>query len=387
MSRTKRLLSLALLAGVALLTAAVAVGLGNGSGKDPAGDSPLRTVEVTRMTLVDSVDVDAVIGFGDIVALHYLAPPTAAGSGAAQAGSATSAGGATADTRAGRSATSQASDDNGLGLVTWLPAVGTIVRLGEPLLRVDERPVVLLYGAIPLYRTLKPGLEGADVQQLESSLHALGYSGFTVDRNFTDATASVVRRWQKSVGLPQTGTISPGQVLYNGGAVRIAEQRIHIGEIASGDILGYTGAVPSVSATVDISSIRGEIKPGMSVSVVVDGDQGAGTVDRVAPATAADAQAQDQSGPSLRVDVSVADPKLLGNRQGSVTVRFVRGERKDVLVVPVVALVALAEGGYGVQVVDGTSLRYEPVGTGLFARGMVEITSGDVSVGMKVVVP
>jgi multidrug efflux pump subunit AcrA (membrane-fusion protein) len=67
--------------------------------------------------------------------------------------------------------------------------------------------------------------------------------------------------------------------------------------------------------------------------------------------------------------------------------RFVVAERLDVLAVPVVALVAFAEGGYGVQVVEGSTTRYVAVETGLFARGYVEVTSGDLRAGMTIVVP
>jgi peptidoglycan hydrolase-like protein with peptidoglycan-binding domain len=299
---------------------------------------------------VDYLDVDGVIGFGDTVPLRYIAP--------------TSPG--TAD---------------GLGLVTWLPAVGSTVARGEPVLRVDGRPVILLYGAIPLYRTLKPGTEGPDVAQFESNLQALGFGGLTVDQQYTEATATAVRRWQASFALPSTGTVEPGQVFYATGAVRVAAQRSHVGDVATGDILGYTGTVPSVSATIDATRIRGELKAGTAVTVLVDGRDGPGTVERVAPP---DTDAGARLDPSIRLDVSVADPTLLAGREGAATVRIVLADRKNVLVVPVVALVALAEGGYGVQLSDG---RYVAVGTGLFARGMVEITSGEVTAGTKVVVP
>ena len=57
------------------------------------------------------------------------------------------------------------------------------------------------------------------------------------------------------------------------------------------------------------------------------------------------------------------------------------------LPVPVAALLALAEGGYGVQVVEGSTSRIVPVETGLFAGGRVEIAGDGVREGMTVGVP
>ena len=64
--------------------------------------------------------------------------------------------------------------------MTWLPKVGQVVRQGQVLYRVDEAPVVLLYGATPAYRALAEGataadVTGADVAQLNHDLVALGY--------------------------------------------------------------------------------------------------------------------------------------------------------------------------------------------------------------------
>jgi peptidoglycan hydrolase-like protein with peptidoglycan-binding domain len=382
----RRALVLGALGAVALVAGVAAFGVGGDRNAEPGDDASVKTVEVSRMTLDDYLDVDGVIGFGDAVPLRYLAPPAASPPLSGQT------------VQSGQSGPPGPSGqaDEGLGLVTWLPPVGTTIERGQPLLRVDERPVVLLYGTVPLYRTLKAGSVGPDVTQLESNLQALGFSGadgrsassraaFTVDQQFTEATATAVRQWQRSLGLPQTGTAAPGQVLYTAGAIRVADQRIHIGDIATGDILSYTGAVPSVSATIDVSRIRGQITTGTPVTVLVGSGQSAGTVQRVGQPP--DSAGAARAGPSVQVDVAVADPTLLTGKQGAATVRFVVDERKDVLVVPVLALVALVEGGYGVQVVDGSSTRYVAVGTGLFARGMVEITSGDVTVGTKVVVP
>jgi hypothetical protein len=58
-----------------------------------------------------------------------------------------------------------------------------------------------------------------------------------------------------------------------------------------------------------------------------------------------------------------------------------------VLTVPVAALVALAEGGFGVEVVAGDSRRYVAVEAGLFADGRAEVTGAGLRQGMLVVVP
>jgi hypothetical protein len=62
------------------------------------------------------------------------------------------------------------------GRVTGLPRVGATIGRGKQLLRVDDRPVILLYGSTPLFRSLdQVGLVGADVKVLRDNLSALGY--------------------------------------------------------------------------------------------------------------------------------------------------------------------------------------------------------------------
>jgi multidrug efflux system membrane fusion protein len=68
-----------------------------------------------------------------------------------------------------------------------------------------------------------------------------------------------------------------------------------------------------------------------------------------------------------------------------VDVHFTRRKAENVLAVPVGALLALAEGGYGVELADTNELI--AVETGLFANGMVEVTGNGLQPGTKVVVP
>lgn len=369
---------------VVLAVAATAYGFGgrsDGSAQPDAGE--LTTVEVARMTLVDYEDAVGEIGFGEVLPLRYVVPPPA-GAQPPPAGEGDEPG------EGGDGALAEPADppgDQGLGLVTWLPAVGSTVDRGEAVLRVDDEPVVLLFGALPLYRPLGAGMSGADVKQFEENLIALGYTGFTVDDTFTPATATIVRRWQRDLGLQQTGSVAPGEVLYAAGPIRVAEHRIRVGDVAGGDILGYTGSTRTVTAAVSTRRMRTEIVEGASVTVLLpDGVELPATVVRVAPPPG-DAGAPDDASTVL-VEAAVDDPAALDGRQGQATVRFVAHERRDVLAVPVTALVALAEGGYGVQVVDDAGdARYVAVRTGLFARGYVEIVSGDLRAGDRVVVP
>lgn len=54
---------------------------------------------------------------------------------------------------------------------------------------------------------------------------------------------------------------------------------------------------------------------------------------------------------------------------------------------PILALLALAEGGYGVQVVEGGTTRTVVVRTGMFAGGRVEVSGAGIAEGTVVGVP
>ena len=61
------------------------------------------------------------------------------------------------------------------GVVTYVPKEGTIINFGEVLFAVDNKPVILVEGATPFYRTLDLNSDsGPDVLQLEEALVFLG---------------------------------------------------------------------------------------------------------------------------------------------------------------------------------------------------------------------
>ncbi|MGI5212871.1 efflux RND transporter periplasmic adaptor subunit [Plantactinospora sp. CA-290183] len=333
---------------------AATVGFGGGDrGTAASGGLPPATAQITRQTLVDSERVDGELGYG-----------------------------------ATRTAASRLG-----GTVTALTATGARVGRGKTLFAIDNARVVLLYGRLPAYRTLEPGMSGGDVTQFERNLDALGYSGFTVDDEYTSATADAVRDWQDDLGLDETGRVELGRVVYADGEVRVGSHEAELGDAAQPGqaVLTYTATARVVTVPLDVDDER-LAKVGAKVTVSLpDGKEVSGTIadtETVVETDSGGAGGESEPETTIEVTVAVADPKALdGFDQASAEVAFTAAEREDVLTVPVAALLALAEGGYGVELVQGQTTRIVAVRTGLFASGRVEISGEGLAEGATVGMP
>jgi peptidoglycan hydrolase-like protein with peptidoglycan-binding domain len=195
--RRLRWLALAMLVLAGVATAAVVAiesrshaHRGGGLGVPP-GDT---TASVERRTLVEHTQVDGTLTYGGSMELY----------------------------------------DRLAGTFTWLPAVGAVIRRGEPLFRIDNLPVVLLYGSLPAYRALKEGIsDGPDVSELNENLIALGfdpYGSIGTRDHFGAATTAAVKRWQRAAGLPQTGEVELGRVIFAPGERRVTSVHVALGE-------------------------------------------------------------------------------------------------------------------------------------------------------------
>jgi hypothetical protein len=338
----------------AAATAATGFGFGaalrsNDRGRDTGGSLPPQTAKVTRQTLVDTQTETGELGYGEVTTLSGRLP----------------------------------------GTITTLPAIGSTLKRGQAIYRVDNTPVVLMYGSLPAYRTLVTGTEGADVAQFEQNLRALGYTGFTVDNKYTDATAKVVKQWQEDLALPKTGSVDLGRVVYVPGPVRVDTQKAAVGDATQPGtpVLTYTGTSRVVAVELDVADQR-LARKGAAVTVTLpDGRTVPGKIAKVVTIVKP-AEGQAAATTKIAVTVTINDEKALaGIDQAAPQVAFTASERKDVLAVPVAALLALAEGGYGVQVVEGAATRILPVQTGLFASGRVEVSGNGLADGMTVGMP
>ncbi|MFD7643879.1 peptidoglycan-binding protein [Kitasatospora sp. NPDC059795] len=285
--------------------------------------------------------------------------------------------------------------DGGTRIFTQLPKVGDTVKQGESAYQVNGRPVTLFYGEAPLWRALSKGVtDGVDVRLLKWNLVALGFGkDLRVDDKFTDGTTAAVKRWQKSRGVPQTGRVDPSAVVVQPAAVRVASVKASIGAPAQGEVAEVSGTGRQVTVPLPIDK-QTLAKQGDKLTVRLPGGKATtGTISSIG--TVAE-KGENQNGgpggggtPTIKVVVTLDTPEEAGTLDSApVTVGFTSQSRKGVLSVPVNALVALAEGGYAVEVVDGTgNKRLVGVEPGLFANGRVEITGEGLAKDQKVRVP
>jgi Putative peptidoglycan binding domain len=284
------------------------------------------------------------------------------------------------------------------GVVTWLPAAGRIVRRGQVLYRVDGRPVVLLYGASPVYRALAAGdsasdVQGADVRQLNANLVALGYTkryGLDADSDeFGWRTRYAVKRMQDALGVDDTGEVALGSVVFLPGALRVTKVLATLGAPAGGTVLSASGTARQVVVELETTQ-QGRLKAGAAVTLgLPDGRTTPGKVTSVG--RVASTPASDQDRPKIKVLITPTRPADTGSLdQAPVSVGVVTREVPNALVVPVEALLALASGGYAVEVVSSSG-QHKLVGVtlGLFddEAGVVEVTETTLSAGQRVVVP
>jgi hypothetical protein len=279
------------------------------------------------------------------------------------------------------------------GTVTKLPAVGQVVKAGKVLYWVDGKPVILLYGAVPVYRSLSWGTQGADVRQLNAALVALGHA--TEDEldpasgYFGRATYNALRKLQDEAGLEESGSLSLGQ------AVFVPAKTIRV--LKANPVSGARTAAGTVvvQASSTARQVTVELNAGQQTQVAVgdkviitlpDGKTVPGVVSEVGKvATISD------SGTTIEVKIRPAKPEQTGSLdKAPVQVSIVTDTAKDVLSVPVNSLLALAGGGYAVEVVDmGGKHRLVSVTTGLFddSEGKVEVTGDGLAEGQNIVVP
>ena len=289
------------------------------------------------------------------------------------------------------------------GTYTRIPGPGRHIAAGGVLYAVDNLPVVLMAGRIPAWRAMAPGISnGPDVTELERNLIALGYaSGLfsTPGDAFTSATSLAVERWQQAVGLPVTGQVELGRVLFLPGRVLVGPQDVAPGDPASPGEVPYQVTTPTRVVTVPLDPASApRVTSGERVRIVLpSGAVTPGVITAIGPPAPAGGSGgspgsatggSQQAAAATVLTVTPLHPWRTGKGPDvPVQVSLTTESATGVLAVPVSALLALQGGGYGLEVVEPSGAhRLVAVRTGIFAGSRVQVSGAGITAGTPVVV-
>jgi hypothetical protein len=230
---------------------------------------------------------------------------------------------------------------------TQLPSVGQVITRGQTVYAISGRPVVLQYGS------------------------------------------------------PATRKLPLGSVVFEPGPVRVTSVTPTVGQtVMPGPVLGVTSTVRQVKVALSAAQ-QASVKVGDAVTITLPDNQT--TPGRIAyvssvatsPSTSSSGRSgggggEEESAPTIEVDVTPTDPAATGHLdQAPVNVSITTESVEGAFAVPIDALLALAGGGYALEVAEGRVHRLEAVSLGLFddADGLVQVSGQGVSAGQRVVVP
>ena len=236
------------LAGAAVLAAVVATGgvVVTSSAKQAtsaAQEPPANTVKVEKRTLSAMVSLDGTLTY-----------------------------------RAGPDGSPYSVINQAQGTYTELPQIGQVISQGQVLYRVDDSPVVLLYGSTPAYRSLSAGATGADVAELNADLVALGYATSAqltpASSYFGSATTTALEKLQAALGVTQNGTLSLGQAVFEPTAVRVTTLSAQLGgSTQTGQtVMQGSSTTRQVQVALDASQ-QTEVAVGDKVTITLPNNQ------------------------------------------------------------------------------------------------------------------
>lgn len=274
------------------------------------------------------------------------------------------------------------------GVVTGVRAApGDVVSPGSVLFDVDLRPVVVAEGAVPAFRALAEGSEGADVTQLQQLLAELGFYSGERDGGFGPRTDRAVRDWQESLGMDADGIVGAGDVVFVPslpGRVTLDPELVFRGATLSGGeaVVAVIGGEPSfrIPATVQQAAM---MPVGTIVEITIEDQVWKASIAGQQPAEEGsdqiDVLLQGEGGASICGDqcglVPIEGESLLTSR--IITQPSVAG-----LIAPSAALLTSPDGS--VSVTDDTGESH-PVDVVASSQGMSVIDG--VAAGMRVRVP
>lgn len=273
------------------------------------------------------------------------------------------------------------------GTVTSVSAsAGQEITAGTVMYAVDLRPVVVMKGTTPAFRTMQSGDRGTDVAQLQTFLIEAGFLDGEADGVWAWATTAAVREWQSAAKLPIDGVADLGEVLFVAelpARLTVDASTIAPGAMVAGGEAGLVRLDAAPAFTIPVSDTQAATLPD-DARVEITAPDGETWTAKISSRTAlADGQ----------VDLVLAgeeDAPICGDGcaqiptgEGLLLVsRVITVEQTDGLVVPSSAVLTLPDGQTVLVDAEGTQ---HPVTVLSGARGLTAIDG--VEPGLQVRAP
>ena len=274
------------------------------------------------------------------------------------------------------------------GTVTELPVVDSVIQPGQTAYRVDDSPVTLLRGELPAWRDFVPWMEaGRDITQLKAALVDGGWADADVigtTEKWNQALSTAIADFQEARGLDRSSRLDRGSIVFLPSQIRVASVLADLGTAAQvgQPVFNYTNPTQRLTCDVGTANRRYAVVGAEVLVELADAQPITAKIQEVAT------QAATSPGETDQILVTIEDAAITNQAVGDVAkVTFSHTVARDVMTVPVTALVAFTDGGFGVQRLDASgATEYVPVETGQFADTWVEVTGSGLAVGDQVVV-
>jgi hypothetical protein len=144
---------------------------------------------------------------------------------------------------------------------------GVFVEVGDELLEgnrvveVSGRPVIVLEGAVPAFRAMRPAMSGTDIVQLQTALSRVGCDAAADDGTYAEATKECVTRLYEALGYATvpTSDTEASDLTEAGDAVAEAEESLRTAEAALVDASAGPKAADLVEAQLNVETAKRKI--------------------------------------------------------------------------------------------------------------------------------
>jgi peptidoglycan hydrolase-like protein with peptidoglycan-binding domain len=276
---------------------------------------------------------------------------------------------------------------------------GEVIESGDVVYAVDGAPFTAVVTDASFDRQLENGVDaGADVRAVEEMLLALGYDAdgtLVVDDMFDAATETAIEDWQRDLAntfdaVDIDGRIDPADLVVVEPGTTVGALGIGDGDtvVATGTLLWTTTTETTdrvVTTSIPVADQEQMPVGGDVIVELPDGEQLTGVVASVASTSTVD-PTDPNATPEFAVEITLATvpDSVESFDELDVVVKLVDEMATGVTAVPASALVAVGDGTYAVEVVDGATTQFVAVVPGMFSDGLVEVDG--IEAGTEVVV-